>query len=104
MKWPKDRRKAFLWAAEAFGMPMAGRTEEQKELTIYGICWSLKKLTNSDMPYTWADNFRWGIGMDSCWLPSWGDNGWTPSCDKQRSLFCMFMAVLSDKEFEEMGR
>lgn len=104
MEWPKDRRKAFLSAAEAFGTLYEKRMKMQRELTRCGICWSLKKLTNSDMPYTWANNFREGTGMDdSQWWPNRGENGWTPSCDKERSLFCYLMAALSDKEFEELN-
>ena len=109
MLWPKDRKKAFLVAAEMFGTPYNRRTEEQKGLTSHGICHTIRDLTNSVLIFDWASNFRFGIIENASWWPyrRWlwpcSNKAWTPSCDKQRSLFCYLMAALSDKEFEELG-
>ena len=99
MEWPKDRRKAFLWAAEAFGRPYRKRTERQKELTSSGFCCVIDSLTGSDRIYSWASVFSRRCCMGSLW--------WWPcgkSYDNERSLFCSLMATLSDKEFEELGK
>ena len=106
MKWPKDRRKAFLWAAEAFGTPYDIRTKKQTRLTLYGICWAISELTHSNIaPYTWVCDFGRGAFMENnSWWPDRDDEGWTQQCDKQRFLFCCLMAALSDKEFEELAK
>jgi hypothetical protein len=100
MKWPKDRKRAFLWAAKAFGTPYEDRTEEQKELTSKGFCFTITALTGSTEIYYWGETF---FGVDTHWWSRRGDESWTPDCDNERSLFCSLMAELSDKEFEELG-
>ena len=100
MKWPKDRKKAFLWAAEAFGTPYNERTGRQKELTICGICFTIKELTESTGMYFWAERF---FGVNVSWWPERSDFDWTPACDDERSLFCCLMATLSAKEFKEIS-
>lgn len=97
MKWPKDRKKAFLAAAEAFGTPYNERTEKQSNLTRGGFCLFITKLTGSDLIYDWANNVGSKMRLDVWW---WG---FGDSCDKERSLFCSQMAALSDKEFEELN-
>ena len=106
MKWPKDRKKAFLWAAEAFGTPWAERTEEQKVLTSCGFCFAIEELTGLDT-YSWASTVgdKFGIELKSLhWWPPKNTQGWRTIHDEQRSLFCCFMAALSYKEFEELGK
>ena len=95
MKWPKDRKRAFLCAAEAFGTPYSKRTEKQKSLTMAGICDAIEELTYNNSIYFWAARFN-GKGY---W---WSCGGTTD--DEQRSLFCSLMAALSDKEFEELAK
>lgn len=104
MKWPKDRRKAFLWAAKAFGTPHDERTERQKELTLNGLCYAIKQLTDSMGIYHWAYDFggKVGIGSDHWWEIR-GLARQPQKNDKERSLFCCLMAALSDKEFEEIS-
>ena len=103
MEWPKDRKKAFLWAAEAFGTPWAKRTKGQKDLTRDGICWTISKLVGSNMIYWWASDFGVSVGIVTChWWPIRREGGWRAIHDKQRSLFCYLMAALSDKEFDEL--
>lgn len=97
MKWPKDRQKAFLCVAEAFGTPYERRTKKQKLLTSHGICFAVEELTDSDRIYTWASGFRHGCGIQTLF---WWQLGGIQ--DKERSLFCYLMAALSDKEFEEL--
>lgn len=99
MKWPKDRKKAFLWAAKAFGTPDGRRTSYQKELMYLGFCHPIERLTKSDEIYGWSKRF-WGANEH--WWPPRGVPSWTPSCDKERFLFCTLMAALSNKEFEEL--
>ena len=97
MKWPKDRRKAFLWAAEAFGTPYNRRTKRQKDLTRDGFCYAICELTGSKLIYPWASKVQRKMGKNRLW---W----WRCIAiyDKERSLFCSLMAELSDKEFEEL--
>lgn len=103
MKWPKDREKAFLWAAKAFGTPYSRRTEEQKELASDGFCRAIWKLTDSKEIYSWVYEFGDKTGIESAWWwPVRNETTWNTTCDKQRSLFCYLMAALSDKEFEEL--
>lgn len=98
MKWPKDRKKAFRWAAEAFGTPYEKRTERQKELTCYGICWAIYKLTNSYVGARQICDLGNKTGIeDTYWWPC------KRTHDKERSLFCYLMATLSAKEFEEIS-
>ncbi len=108
LSWPRDRKKAFRIAAEAFGTPYEERTREQRVLTCSGFCHAIEKLTDSDSIYRWAGNFRRGTSMVSIGLGYWCflrySEYWAPACDKQRSLFCYLMAALSDKEFEEISR
>lgn len=105
MNWPKDRKKAFLVAAEAFGTPYENRTERQKTLTLLGICYTIEILTDSDNIYFWVRDFKCGCGIQTLfWWPHRRWHSWTPDCDKQRSLFCSLMAALSHKEFEELAR
>lgn len=105
MKWPKDRKKAFRWAAEAFGTPEDKRTEKQEDLTSNcGICYAIRELTGSKQIYLWASKFRRKAGIDcGYWWPWRNHPAWTPVCDKQRSLLCCLMAQLSDKEFKEIS-
>ena len=104
MKWPKDRKKAFRWAAEAFGTQYNERTERQKFLTRLGICRLLCELTNSSVGSIQISNIGHKMRVPSAyWWPHRDSTGWTPSCDKQRSDFCSLMAVLSKKEFEELS-
>lgn len=103
MNWPKDRKRAFRWAAKAFGTPEAERTKRQKLVTNCGICYAIAELTEFCDIYYWAPNFRIGCGIRTpLWWPVQGGRSWTPLCDTQRSLFCYLMAALSDKEFEEI--
>ena len=106
MDWPKDRKKAFLWAAEAFGTPGAERTEKQKDLTDYGICKAIHILTNSLEGSIWLQGLRYDFGIETLfWWPvrNWVAGGnWRTIHDKQRSLFCYLMAALSEKEFEKL--
>jgi hypothetical protein len=110
LKWPKDRKRAFLWAAEAFGTPYSERTEEQKQSTAHGICFAVDELTDSYQScdregiYTFFIYFGEQIGIDtSHWWLRRGDKGWRPSHDNERSDFCSLMAELSHKEFEELA-
>lgn len=104
MKWPKDRKKAFLVAAEAFGTPLNKRSERQRTLTSAGICktiWELVGYSGS----SWLVHLGIEMGMTSFfWWPLPYYPSWTPACDEERSLFCCLMATLSDKEFEELSR
>lgn len=103
MKWPKDRRKAFLLAAEAFGTPETAKTRKQKQLTQCGICYTIRHLTGSREAYDCVFDIGEKIGITGVyWWPTRESIDWTPSCDKERSLFCYLMAALSDKEFEEL--
>jgi len=102
MEWPKDRRKAFLWAAKAFGTPWNKRTGRQKSLTSHGICRVLYLLTK-------FEDSQWLVKLgtkmkirDTYWWPIRGCEGWRANYDKQRSLFCYLMAALSDKEFRDL--
>ena len=98
MDWSKDRRKAFLWTAEAFGTPPNERTEEQKSSTLLGICDAISILTDSNEIRDWARDFN---GRGYWWKIAYfnGDK----ACDDERSLFCCLMAALTDKEFEEIS-
>ena len=105
MKWSKDRRKAFLWAAEAFGTPKAKRTERQRKLTCFGICNVIHRLTDSIADFNQIIKIGDKMGIESTyWWPIRGREGWRTIHDKQRSLFCYLMAALSDKEFKELGK
>jgi len=106
MEWPKDRRKAFLWAAKAFGTPRNKRTGWQKSLTSHGICRVLHLLINLEGSQ-WLGKL--GTKMEirnTYWWPIRGCvrgcEGWRANYDKQRSLFCYLMAALSDKEFRDL--
>lgn len=103
MTWSKNRREAFLAAAEIFGTPYNERTRKQKEMTSDGICHAIKTLTGSNKIYRWAYRFREATGILYCYW--WGVKclgDWSYRCDKERSLFCCLMAALSDKEFEAL--
>lgn len=111
LKWPKDRKRAFLWAAEAFGTPEDLRTKRQKELTKTGFCRTISNLTGTEDTVDIEDICTWSkkfFGKYEYWWQSRFtlgtlNNAWTPDCDKERSLFCYLMADLSDKEFEELS-
>jgi len=103
MKWPKDRKKAFLWAAKAFGTPRAARTQRQRKLTIFGICYAIYRLTDSMVAAHKIADFGEAFGIETMyWWPCRYWKRWWTIHDKQRCLFCYLMAALSDKEFEEL--
>jgi len=103
MKWPNNRKKAFLWAAKAFGTPWDERTRRQNSLTSHGICRVLYNLFPNFEGSQWMiklgnkmeirNTYWWPI---RCWM------SWNTNHDKQRSLFCMFMAALSNEEFRDL--
>lgn len=98
MEWPKDRKAAFLWAAEAFGTPYSERTERQKLVTHCGICYAICKLTDSFTGANQVMDIGDKMGIKNIY---WWPCG--PIHDKERSLFCSLMAALSQKEFEELA-
>lgn len=104
MNWPKDRKKAFLWVAKAFGTPYDRRTKKQKEVARYGICYAISKLTGSKMIYWWAYQFADDVSIvNEHWWTIRNFSFQPRRCDKERSLFCYLMATLTDKEFEEIS-
>lgn len=95
------RQALWMEIAEAFGTPNSEGTRKQRVMSRRGFCHALDIM----LPYTGnGDKLYSKIEADIEKMGCFGSH-WTPmgdDVDAERCQFALFMAVISDKDYEEM--
>ena len=88
---------------DAFAEPYWRRTEWQKKLTQFGLCWAMNK--SAGVSYNAIRGIGGAMRTGTHWWPDrTGSNsdGFTTSIDHERSMFAYFMSELGNKGYEEL--
>lgn len=98
-----DHKKIWTEIGDAFATPYKDRTERQKHMTFFGLCWAFWEISGSNRIYSVMEDLGNSMSIGHCWWKKErGESGFTIRTDRERATFAYFMAAMGNKGYEEL--